>query len=77
MKAGRKRDIGPWVVVYLVGAVLGRNICHHAGWPWWIGFTVIPALFVLAGMGLNALLGKSGRRRASKEKRPPRTRDPS
>ncbi|MCF8062222.1 MAG: hypothetical protein K9M82_06880 [Deltaproteobacteria bacterium] len=67
---GRKREILPWVVVYLIGAVLGRNICHHAGWPWWIGFTVIPALFVLAGMGLNALLGKRTGR-SSKQKRDP------
>jgi len=69
---GRKRSIGPWVVVYLIGVLLGRNICHHTGWPWWIGFTVIPALFVVAGVGLNALLGKGVRRRPPKDGRPPR-----
>jgi hypothetical protein len=68
---GRKRSIGPWVVVYLIGALLGRNICHHTGWPWWVGFTAIPALFLAAGAGLNALLGKSGSRRSSKGKRRP------
>lgn len=59
---GKRIEILPWVVVAFMGAGLGRNICHHAGWPWWIGFTVVPALFVLAGLGLNALIRKAVRR---------------
>ena len=61
---GRKRDLWPWVVVYGIGAVLGRNLCHHAGWPWWIGFTVIPAMLVLGGVLLEAFL----RRRAARSR---------
>ncbi len=55
---GKRIEILPWVVVAFMGAGLGRNICHHTGWAWWIGFTVFPALFVLAGLGLNALIRK-------------------
>jgi membrane protein implicated in regulation of membrane protease activity len=71
-----RREIGPWVAVYVIGAVLGRNLCHHAGWPWWIGFTLVPALLVLGGLLLEALFR---RRRRSRKKEdgpgsPPRPR---
>ena len=64
---GRKVEILPWVAMYFIGAALGRNICHHAGWPWWIGFTIVPALVVLLGAGLNAFF--QGRRARSRKDR--------
>ncbi|MGD8387761.1 MAG: hypothetical protein PVG49_11515 [Desulfobacteraceae bacterium] len=63
----RKRELLPWVIVAFIGAALGRNLCHHAGWPWWIGFTLVPAGVVLAGAGLHLLIGKrAGLARKSK-----------
>jgi len=62
----RKQEILPWVIVAFIGAAWGRNLCHHAGWPWWIGFTVVPAGVVLAGAGLHLLMEKrAGRARKS------------
>ena len=60
---GNRGGILPWVVMGLIGLALGRNICHHAGWPWWIGFTAGPVVVILAGAGYNALMGTWGRRR--------------
>lgn len=58
----RKIEVFPWVVMAFIGAALGRNLCHHAGWPWWVGFTVGPAGLVLAGAGLHLLIRKRARR---------------
>lgn len=66
----RKGDIFPWIVMAFVGAALGRNLCHHAGWPWWIGFTAIPAGLVLTVAGLQLILRKRARRRRNATRSP-------
>jgi len=54
--SGKRSEVLPWIVLGFIGLALGRNICHHAGWPWWIGFTAGPAAMILAGAGFNALM---------------------
>jgi len=54
---GSRSGFLPWIVMILIGMALGRNICVHAGWPLWIGFTAGPVAVILAGVGFNALMG--------------------
>lgn len=66
---GKRSEILPWLVIAFIGAVLGRNICHHAGWPWWIGFTVVPALLLLVFAGIQALVQCRARRSPKEDRR--------